>query len=177
MKKFIFFSIFIALILLFPQQLSYGQFSNVLDDEDMFGYSITEIGDLNNDGFMDIVAGAPYDDDGGANAGALYILFLNSDGTVKTHQKISALEGNFANALQAGVCFANAIVNLGDLDGDGVTDLAVGAHNNYAPGQKHDRTGAVYILFLNSDGMVKTSHEISNWSGNFALDDNDSFGM
>ena len=64
MKKFIFFSIFIALILLFPQQLSYGQFSNILEDEDMFGYSITEIGDLNDDGFIDIVVGVPYDDDG-----------------------------------------------------------------------------------------------------------------
>ena len=65
------------------------------------------------------------DDDGGLNWGAVYVLFLNADGTVKSHQKISAAEGNFNEVLANYAGFGTSVSSLGDLDGDGVTDLAV----------------------------------------------------
>ena len=64
-----------------------------LEEKEQFGYTISSIGDLNGDGVNDIAVGAYHDDDGGYNTGAVYILFLNSDGTVKSHQKISSTEG------------------------------------------------------------------------------------
>ena len=60
-----------------------------MDNIDEFGHSLTSLGDLDGDGVTDIGVGTPFDDDGGDNRGAIYIIFLNSDATVKTFQKIS----------------------------------------------------------------------------------------
>ena len=46
------------------------------------GISAAAIGDLDGDGITDLAVGAGYDDDGGADRGAVWILFLNPDGTV-----------------------------------------------------------------------------------------------
>tara|TARA_Y100000996_G_scaffold142140_1_gene108810 strand:- start:304 stop:1779 length:1476 start_codon:yes stop_codon:yes gene_type:complete len=155
-----------------------GNFKEKLDPYDSFGRAISNIGDFNGDGVTDIVVGAYHDDDGGINTGAVYILFLNSDGTVKSSQKISSIEGNFKGVLDSGDCWGNAISSLNDFDGDGITDIAVGAHKNYSPGSENKRIGAVHILLLNSDGTVKSSQEISDTEGNFdALNENDTFGI
>ena len=66
-----------------------GDFQGTLSNEDLFGRSVCEIGDLNGDGVTDIAVGAEWDDDGGTRKGAVWILFLNSDGTVDSFQKIS----------------------------------------------------------------------------------------
>ncbi len=55
------------------------------------------------------------------------MLALNPNGTGKTHQKIAATEGGFTGDLDDGDQFGTSVANLGDLDGDGVTDMAVGA--------------------------------------------------
>ena len=66
---------------------------------------MASIGDFNNDGIVDIAVGALGDDDSEdddvSNTGALWLLFLNSNGTVKGHQKISAEEGGFTGMLAA----------------------------------------------------------------------------
>jgi len=53
------------------------------------GFNHTAFGDLDNDGISDIAVGVFWDDDGGNNKGAVWILFLNANGTVKDQQKIS----------------------------------------------------------------------------------------
>ena len=45
----------------------------MLDGEDHFGISISQIGDLDNDGIMDIAVGADSSDDGGQDRGAVYV--------------------------------------------------------------------------------------------------------
>jgi|GEM_PF-4089127 len=64
-----------------------GNFIGVLDDSDIFGSSVAALGDLDGDGVSDLAAGAQFDDDGGSARGAVWVLFLNDDGTVKSHQK------------------------------------------------------------------------------------------
>ena len=152
-----------------------GNFTGALDDEDSFGNSITWLGDLDGDGVGDLAVGANRDDDGGFGHGAVWVLFLNDDGTVKSHQKISDTEGNFTGILDDGDVFGRSVASLGDLDGDGVGDLAVGAIGDDDGGSQR---GAVWVLFLNSDGTVKSHQKISDTEGNFtgALDDEDSFG-
>jgi hypothetical protein len=152
-----------------------GDFAGELDDEDQFGRAIAPLGDLNNDGFLDIAVGAPLDDDGGTDKGAIWILFLNGDGTVQSEQKISDGAGGFEGELDDSDEFGHALANIGDLNNDGITDLAVGVPNDDDGGT--DR-GAVWILFLNSDGTVLSSQKISSKKGdlNRDPDDEDHFG-
>jgi hypothetical protein len=149
-----------------------GEFSGRLDDADRFGNAVAGIGklegddfnDLDGDGIHDLAIGAPGDDDGGPERGALWILFLRQDGTVRDIQKISDTDGNFDGQLADGDRFGTAITVPGDLDRDGIIDLAVGA-----PGDDDGDTdaGAVWILFMNTDGTVKSEQKISMDSGDF----------
>jgi hypothetical protein len=146
---------------------------------DGFSSSVASLGDLDGDGVYDLAVGAPEEDDDGFDGGAVWILFLNADGTVKSHQKLSDTEGGFAGVLEDGDGFGNALACLGDLDGDGTTDLAVGAWNDRGGGPVFDGRGAVWILLLNPDGTVKGSQEIHDAAGGFSgtLATTDFFGF
>jgi hypothetical protein len=76
-----------------------GDFLGTLDDSDNFGHCFVPLGDLDGDGTTDLAVGAIYDDGGGENHGDVWILFLNGDGTVKGHQKISDTQGGFTGNL------------------------------------------------------------------------------
>jgi len=148
----------------------------VLDDGDWFGWWVTSLRDLDHDGIPELAVGAIKDDDGSVDAGAVWILFLNSDGMVKGHQKISAAEGGFTGGLDGDDEFGHAVAPIGDLDGDGVWDLAVGA---FYDDDGSEDAGAVWILFLNSDGTVKGHRKISATEGGFTgtLDSADYFSQ
>jgi hypothetical protein len=153
-----------------------GNFEGTLDDDDRFGSAIANIGDLEADGVTDLVVGAPMDDDGGTDRGAVWILFMNDDGTVDIEQKISDDEGRFFAGLDDNDQFGSAVADLGDLNGDGILDIAVGAPLDDDGGT--DR-GAVWILFLNANGTVQSSQKISDTIGSSfdgRLEDNDQFG-
>src|SRR5262249_7622275 len=70
-----------------------GGFTGPLDPADNFGSSLAAPGDLDRDGIPDLVVGAPGDDDGFSGAGALWVLFLRRDGTVRGQVKIGAGNG------------------------------------------------------------------------------------
>ncbi len=96
-------------------------------DGDRFGSAIAAIGDFDGDGIGDVATGAFRDNTGGTDRGAVYIQLLNADGTVKSNTKIAS-GTNGGPILPDGANFGVGIANLGDLDGDGVIDLAVGAY-------------------------------------------------
>ncbi len=123
-----------------------------------FGRSIAVLGDLDSDGAVDLAVGAP-------DVRTVYILFLNSDGTVK---RSATINGSTEGLSIPGSKFGAAVSAAGDLDGDGVQDLAVGA-----PGEP----GAVHLLFMNSDGSVQSAKRIDKeLGGGPILADRDTFG-
>jgi len=117
--------------------------------------SYAQIGDLNGDGIDDLAFGVPTDDDGGTDKGAVHIVFLTSEGQTFTAWKISDLFGFVG--LDEGDQFGASIASLGDIDGDGLPDLAVGAPGDDDIGISH---GTVWILFLKPNGTVRTSTKI-----------------
>lgn len=162
----------------YEQPINYSQGGGVsqLTDGDWFGYDMAPIGDLNGDGVPDLAVGAIYDDDGGLNRGAFYVLFMTANGTVQSFQKISDIEGGFQGQLVDESFFGSSIANLGDMNGDGIQDLAVGASGDDDGG---NWSGAVWILFMNSDGTVNAHQKISANDGGFnaGLEAMDRFGI
>ena len=140
-----------------------GGFPYVLDSYDFFGRSVAAIGDLDGDGVEDIAVGATGDDDGGGEAGALYVLFMNATGTVLSAKKISNSDGNMPYTLSESGNFGSSVAAIGDFDGDGTVDLAVGA---YRDDDWAENAGALYILFLLPDGTVASAQKNSNFHGN-----------
>jgi Ca2+-binding RTX toxin-like protein len=132
-----------------------------LSNGDGFGRSVTGVGDLNGDGIEDIVAGAPYDSSRGPLRGAAYVLFLDTDGSVASHQKIASSVGG-GPALADGDRFAISMASIADVNGDGVVDLAVGADRHDTGGVEF---GAVHVLFLDRDGTVSSSQTIERGPG------------
>src|SRR5262249_23849146 len=133
------------------------------------------LGDLDGDGIEDLAVGAPTDDDGGTDQGAVWVLFLNASGTVKAQQKISETAGNFGSGLDPTDEFGLGLSSLGDLDSDGLVDLAVGSPGDDDGGSGQ---GAVWILFLDTDGTVKAKQKISETVGGLGgvLDTGDELG-
>lgn len=118
-----------------------------LEPGDRFSRDHDQAGDINGDGITDLVIGARSDDDGATDAGAVYIVFLNSDGTVQSNQKISMSEGGFNETLSENNFFGYGVAGIGDYNNDGIPDIAASAPSS--------NNRALYIIHLNSDGTVK----------------------
>ena len=150
---------------------------STLADGDFFGISSTNLGDLDGDGVPELAVGAFGDSTGGSFRGALHVLFLNADGTVKSNSKIADGVGGLPGSTLANFDrFGGSCTNLGDLDGDGVPELAVGATDDDTVGNNQ---GALYVLFLNADGTVKSNSKIADGVGGLpgsTLADDDEFG-
>ncbi len=137
---------------------------------DQFGASIANIGDLNGDGISDVAVGARNDDTGNTDSGVIHIMFMNGNGTILRTVEINSTSTNgpvLGNKDQ----FGSAIANIGDLNGDGISDIAVGAigDNNLA--------GAVHVMFMNRNGTVSNTIEINSGTTNGpSLYSDDRFG-
>jgi hypothetical protein len=84
---------------------------------DFFGWRARGAGDVNNDGFGDLIVGAPQNDSAGANAGAAWI-YSGKDGAL-----LYTLTGGAPNDR-----FGRSVTGMGDINDDGFDDFAVSAH-------------------------------------------------
>lgn len=141
---------------------SEGGFSGgPIDPFAFFGKNVARIGDLDGDGVTEIAVGSSRNSDAGSRSGAVWILFLNPDGTVKDQQQITAGIGGISSGIAPHSEFGTDVVGIGDINRDGVPDLAVGqAHDS----DNANESGAVQILFLETDGTVQSAQKITGAS-------------
>ena len=89
-----------------------------------FGYSVHGAGDINGDNNDDIIIGAPYNSNGSAAGGAVYIF----NGSATLSGTIYAWNANYTNySYDTGSHFGWSVCKAGDLDDDGNADVAIGA--------------------------------------------------
>lgn len=148
-----------------------GGWSKSLHSFDRLGSAVCGLGDLNNDGSPDLAAAAP---DYNISRGVVYVAFLNASGYA--HNVVELGDGF---ALDMYDFFGSGVADLGDLDGDGITDIAVGALGD--DGSAGPDTGAVYFIFLLENGTAKPgyfklSNETTTIGGGVPLDACSEFG-
>ena len=92
---------------------------------DYAGSSISSAGDVNGDGLDDILIGAYNNDAGGTDAGKSYVIFGSSLGSTFTGD-LSSADYSFIGE-NASDNAGMSISSAGDIDGDGLDDILIGA--------------------------------------------------
>ena len=132
---------------------------------DHAGWSVASAGDLNRDGFDDILVGAYGSDWAGDGAGSVYVVLGPVEGNYKLSDADARLDGASAYD-SAGI----SVAGLGDTDGDGYPDIGIGAYGNDSGGLE---AGAAYVFrgpllgvrsLANADAVLQGS-EAGQWFG------------
>jgi len=119
---------------------------------DRSGTSVSVAGDINGDKIDDLIIGAPYATTVVANAGKSYLIF-GSDQGLPNPLNLSTLNGSNGIVINSEGLFdyaGAAVSNAGDINGDGVDDLIIGA-----PGASPNvgYSGASYVVFGDDQGL------------------------
>ena len=110
--------------------------------DDVFGRSQAPLGDLDHDGFDDVLVSAPHEGTGGDEAGAAYIMYGPFTGTHNAADAIAKFTGEAAGDKLGR--FRRAVEDAGDVNGNGQPDIILGAEYNDDSGSS---AGCVYVLF------------------------------
>ena len=103
---------------------------------DYFGYSVGTAGDVNGDGYADVIVGADLNDGGGADAGRAYVFYGGYPADATADLTLTGAA--------AGDHFGCSVGTAGDVNGDGYADVIVGAVDNDAGGTN---AGRAYVYF------------------------------
>jgi hypothetical protein len=116
-------------------------------DDDFALYSLSSAGDVNDDGYDDVVVGAPNFDGGLTDEGRAYLYLGSSSGpdTVAVWT---------AESDQAGALFGRAVSDAEDVNGDGYDDVVVGASDFTGDTEEEGRT---YVFHGSAAGLEATA--------------------
>ena len=124
--------------------------------EGRFGSSVAALGDLDGDGTTDLVVGEARADGASLETGSIWLLFLDPNGRVRNQREITEGQSGFSGPLAEDSRFGSSVASLGDLDGDGSIEIAVGA-----PGDPNG-VGTVWLLSLDPNGSVIAEAKIES---------------
>jgi hypothetical protein len=133
--------------------------------EDLYGYSVSGAGDVNGDGYADVIVGAENDDDRGTDSGSAYVYLGSASGVdPDAETKLTASDG------AAEDWYAKSVSGAGDVNGDGYADVIVGAHGDDDGGPK---SGTAYVYLGSATGLdlaseakvVASDASNSSWLG------------
>ena len=141
-----------------------GFIINGINNSDRLGAQSTNAGDLNGDGFADLIVSAPYTDTNGNNSGSVYVIFGQADLGNSGSFDLTELDGNNGFVIEGGRegdYLGRFLSSEGDINGDGFNDITIKA------------SYSVYTIFggtnLGSSGKISTS-EIDGNNG-FVVED------
>ena len=127
------------------------------DDADQvsasFGISVASAGDVNGDGYSDIIIGAIYYDNSPANEGGAFVYYGSSTGLSASPASI------FTDANESDAWFGYSVASAGDINGDGFSDVIIGAHR--ADDALADE-GKAFIYYGNRSGGLQNNLRLYN---------------
>ena len=115
--------------------------------EDSAGYSVSGAGDINGDGFNDVIVGAPFADPNGSFSGRSYIVF-GTDEQLPNPLDLDTLSGSAGFIIEGAAQSdkaGTAVSNAGDINADGIDDIVIGA-----PDAGNGSPGISYVLYGSS---------------------------
>jgi hypothetical protein len=152
---------------------SNGFVLNGIDAFDLSGISVSSAGDINGDGIDDLIIGAFLaDPNGNINAGESYVVFGGSSvgsGGVLNLSALNGSNGFVLNGIDANDRSGRSVSGAGDINGDGIADIIIGAV--FADPNGNSAAGESYVVFggssVGSGGVLNLS--ALNGSNGFVL--------
>jgi len=141
-----------------------------IDEFDYSGYSVSTAGDVNGDGYADILVGAKGTDSGGGSyAGKTYVVFGSGFADSLDLDTLDGSNGFRLNGIDLDDDFGFSVSTAGDVNGDGYDDILVGAKGADPGGD--EKAGETYVVF-GSGGGFAASLDLSTLDGSngFRLD-------
>ncbi len=130
---------------------------------DIAGTSVSGAGDVNGDGIPDILIGAPKAGTNGIASGAAYVVFGKADSAPVFLELVALGEGGFQIVGEASQHFAgHSVQRAGDVNGDGLADVILGAYGAEPNGIL---SGRAYVVFGRDAGKPTALKDISAGSG------------
>jgi hypothetical protein len=139
------------------------------DDES--GFPVSTAGDINGDGLDDLIVGSI---EAESRAGKSHVIFGKTDGTVIELSAITSGTGGFViNGENANDQSSTSISNAGDVNGDGLDDLIIGAFGADVSGKSN--AGKSYVIFGKKDSTTIDLSAIASGSdtGGFVINGED----
>ena len=133
-----------------------------LANNDFFGGSLANVGDLDGGGGTVLAVGASGDDTGGSGRGAIYFLSFNPRGNLIANTTVNSTTAKGPRLQDFAGLGNSGIANVGDLDGGGGTVLAVGIQTDDTGAAGNNDRGTIYLLSFDDSASLMSTKQIAH---------------